>query len=99
MRGLNIHFPAMTVKGITARQLGWSQQKKFFVHPTVLLGVVDHHQRLVPGAREKRVVGALLGTISANEVHITNSYAIPFEEDVSDGSYADSGARPARLVS
>jgi len=50
------------------------------VHPLVLLSVVDHYNRVAKDTK-KRVVGILLGTVSKGVVDITNSYAVPFEED------------------
>lgn len=50
------------------------------VHPLVLLSVVDHYNRVAKGTK-KRVVGVLLGEISKGQLDITNSYAVPFEED------------------
>ena len=35
--------------------------KLVVVHPLVLLSVVDHYHRSVVGARNKRVMGVLLG--------------------------------------
>ena len=35
--------------------------KLVVVHPLVLLSVVDHYHRAVVGARNKRVMGILLG--------------------------------------
>ena len=66
--------------------------KLIVVHPLVLLSVVDHYHRAVVGARNKRVMGVLLGSshltflniIGQNNkgvLDITNSFAIPFEED------------------
>lgn len=48
------------------------------VHPLVLLSVVDHFTRK---DTKKRVVGVLLGTVHKGKVDVTNSYAVPFEED------------------
>lgn len=50
-----------------------------FVHPLVLLSILDHYKRsaLAPG---KRVVGVLLGFYVGSRVHITSSYGVPFEE-------------------
>ncbi|EOB13672.1 26S proteasome non-ATPase regulatory subunit 7 [Nosema bombycis CQ1] len=48
------------------------------VHPLVLLSAVDHYKRL----GSKRVVGILLGQVD-DDIHVTNSFAIPFEEDSS----------------
>lgn len=51
------------------------------VHPTVLLSVVDHYNRIASGT-SKRVVGVLLGEYGDKGVlDITNCYAVPFEED------------------
>ncbi|KAI5187123.1 26S proteasome regulatory subunit N8 [Nematocida homosporus] len=50
--------------------------KKVVVHPLVLLSAVDHYRRM----DQPRVVGTLLGRIENGVVHITNSYAVPFDE-------------------
>jgi 26S proteasome regulatory subunit N8 len=51
------------------------------IHPTVLLSVVDHYNRIASGTK-KRVVGVLLGEYGDNGVlDVTNCYAVPFEED------------------
>mmetsp|Transcript_10107 Transcript_10107/g.11515 ORF Transcript_10107/g.11515 Transcript_10107/m.11515 type:complete len:341 (+) Transcript_10107:1-1023(+) len=64
------------------------------VHPLVLLSVVDHFNRVVPpedrvarGSRpKKRVVGVLLGSVERDgTVDITNSFAVPFEEEERSG--------------
>jgi len=52
-----------------------------FVHSLPLLSTVDHHQRLSTGAANKRVLGVLLGANVGGRVNITNSFAVPFEED------------------
>jgi len=57
---------------------------KVIIHPLVLLSTVDHYNRVAKDTK-KRVVGVLLGEIgkTKNEtlVDITNSFAVPFEED------------------
>jgi len=53
------------------------------VHPIVLLSVVDHYSRVAKGTT-KRVVGTLLGEVSDYSLHITNCFAVPFEEDPRD---------------
>lgn len=53
------------------------------VHPIVLLSVVDHYNRVAKGTT-KRVVGTLLGEVSDFDLHITNCFAVPFEEDARD---------------
>eukprot|EP01095_Lingulamoeba_sp_RSL-Kostka_P008042 TRINITY_DN2635_c3_g1_i1.p1 TRINITY_DN2635_c3_g1~~TRINITY_DN2635_c3_g1_i1.p1 ORF type:complete len:331 (+),score=139.78 TRINITY_DN2635_c3_g1_i1:41-1033(+) len=51
------------------------------VHPLVLLSVVDHYNR-VGCSNNKRVVGMLLGEVDKDgKVDVTNSYALPFDED------------------
>jgi len=53
---------------------------KVTVHPLVLLSTVDHYNRVAKDTN-KRVVGVLLGEIRKGEVDITNSFAVPFEEE------------------
>ena len=54
--------------------------KEVVVHPIVLLSAVDHFRR-VPKSKNKRVVGVLLGSYAKGTVDVTNSFAVPFEED------------------
>ena len=55
------------------------------VHPLVLLSVVDHFNRMSKIGNQKRVVGILLGSWSAkNELDVSNSFAVPFDEDEKD---------------
>jgi len=51
------------------------------VHPLVLLSCVDHYTRVAQTGSGMRVVGVLLGSISRGRVEVTNSYAVPFEEE------------------
>lgn len=54
------------------------------VHPTVLLSVVDHYNRIAQGTK-KRVIGVLLGEYGDKGVlEVTNCYAVPFEEDLQE---------------
>lgn len=53
---------------------------KVVVHPIVLLSVVDHYNRCAQGT-SRRVVGTILGETINGEIHVTNSFAVPFEED------------------
>ena len=53
------------------------------VHPTVLLSVVDHYNRVAKDTK-KRVVGTLLGFYENGKLQVTNCYAVPFEEDLQD---------------
>lgn len=50
------------------------------VHPLVLLSIVDHYNRSARDTK-RRVVGALLGEVYKGVVQVTNSFALPFEED------------------
>jgi hypothetical protein len=54
------------------------------VHPLVLLSAVDHHYRVAREQAKKRVVGVLLGEVKDGRVDVTNSFALPFEEDGRD---------------
>lgn len=53
------------------------------LHPLVLLSAADHYNRIAKDTR-KRVVGVLLGSRVKNRVDATNSFAVPFEEDLSN---------------
>ncbi|KAH6656476.1 putative 26S proteasome regulatory particle subunit Rpn8 [Truncatella angustata] len=57
--------------------------KNVTVAPLVLLSVVDHYNRAAKGTR-KRVVGVLLGQNDGTTVRVSNSFAVPFEEDNDD---------------
>lgn len=58
-------------------------KKTVTVSPLVLLSVVDHYNRVAKDSsnKNKRVVGVILGDNSGDIIRVTNSYAIPFEED------------------
>lgn len=53
------------------------------VHPLCLLSTVDHYNRVLGDSKggSKRVVGVLLGSSTKGTVDVTNSFAVPFEED------------------
>lgn len=55
---------------------------KVTVAPLVLLSVLDHYKRINTNSK-KRCLGVILGDIDYknNSINITNSFAIPFEED------------------
>ncbi|KAL5121471.1 proteasome regulatory particle subunit [Pleosporales sp. CAS-2024a] len=55
------------------------------VAPLVLLSAADHYGRQIKGTR-KRVVGVLLGQNDGKDVRVSNSFAVPFEEDEKDPS-------------
>eukprot|EP01116_Phalansterium_solitarium_P020486 TRINITY_DN6068_c0_g1_i1.p1 TRINITY_DN6068_c0_g1~~TRINITY_DN6068_c0_g1_i1.p1 ORF type:complete len:334 (+),score=98.58 TRINITY_DN6068_c0_g1_i1:74-1075(+) len=57
---------------------------RVIVHPLVLLSSVDHYYRVSKDTK-KRVVGVLLGEVRKGVVDITNSFAVPFEEDEGSG--------------
>lgn len=64
---------------------------KVIVHPLVLLSVVDHFNRMRKVGHARRVVGVLLGSVTSGEggkgrvLDISNSFAVPFDEDDKDG--------------
>lgn len=60
-------------------------KKTVTVSPLVLLSVVDHFNRVAKDSK-KRVVGVLLGDNSSDVIKVTNSFAIPFEEDDKNSS-------------
>ncbi|KAH8145776.1 uncharacterized protein LAJ45_10253 [Morchella importuna] len=53
------------------------------IAPLILLSACDHYGRSAKGTR-KRVVGVLLGQNTGGNVRVTNSFAVPFEEDEKD---------------
>ncbi|KAI9849408.1 MAG: proteasome regulatory particle subunit [Thelocarpon superellum] len=55
------------------------------VAPLVLLSAADHYGRTAKGTR-KRVVGVLLGQNDGKNVRVSNSFAVPFEEEEKDPS-------------
>lgn len=70
--------PTVTTKSQVSLQM-----PEVVVHPIVLLSVVDHFNRVARGTK-KRVVGTLLGEVQDGRLHITNSFAVLFEEDARD---------------
>ncbi|KAK4216196.1 26S proteasome regulatory subunit rpn-8 [Rhypophila decipiens] len=57
------------------------------VAPLVLLSTVDHYNRTESFKIEnKRVLGVLLGQNDGKNVRVSNSFAVPFEEDEKDPS-------------
>ncbi|OAF65266.1 hypothetical protein A3Q56_07021 [Intoshia linei] len=48
------------------------------IHPTVILSILDAHERRVENA--DRVIGAIIGNESSNSVEITDIFVIPLEE-------------------
>ncbi|KAL5991545.1 26S proteasome non-ATPase regulatory subunit 7 A [Asimina triloba] len=70
---------------IKTQQISARAIEKVIVHPLVLLSIVDNYNRVAKDTR-KRVIGVLLGTSFKGTVDVTNSYAVPFEEDDKDPS-------------
>ena len=62
-----------------------TEPDQVIVHPLVLLNVVDHYNRVAKDTK-RRVVGVLLGESDNGRVDCTNSFAVPFEEDLRDKS-------------
>lgn len=60
-------------------------KKTVTVSPLVLLSVTDHFNRVAKDT-SKRVVGVLLGDNTSETIKVTNSFAIPFEEDEKNSS-------------
>ncbi|KAK8160439.1 proteasome regulatory particle subunit RPN8 [Phyllosticta citrichinensis] len=60
-------------------------QRTVSVAPLVLLSAADHYGRTAKGTK-KRVVGVLLGQNDGKNVRVSNSFAVPFEEDEKDPS-------------
>jgi 26S proteasome regulatory subunit N8 len=60
------------------------QVEKVVVHPLVLLSVVDHFNRMAKVGSQRRVVGILLGSWRKGVLDVSNSFAVPFDEDDKD---------------
>uniref|UniRef100_A0A8C4T0P1 Proteasome 26S subunit, non-ATPase 7 n=1 Tax=Erpetoichthys calabaricus TaxID=27687 RepID=A0A8C4T0P1_ERPCA len=60
--------------------------ERVVVHPLVLLSVVDHFNRIGKIGNQKRVVGVLLGSWQKKILDVSNSFAVPFDEDDKDDS-------------
>ena len=69
-----------------ARGVALSGHDNVMVHPLVLLSVVDHYYRVAKDSKNKRVVGVILGETVGGRTDVTNSFAVPFEEDPKDPS-------------
>lgn len=65
------------------------QDKTVSIAPLVLLSVLDHYKR-AKISKNERVIGVLLGdnTKSDKVIEVTNSFAVPFKEDLK-GSTSD----------
>ncbi len=57
--------------------------KEAVIHPLVLLAACDHYNRVAKDTK-KRALGVLLGMRYKGVVDVTNSFAVPFEEDLRD---------------
>merc|ERR1711915_791551 len=76
---LNATMPATTAETLSI------VNRTVSVAPLVLLSAADHYGRSAKGTR-KRVVGVLLGQNEGSIVRVSNSFAVPFEEDDKDPS-------------
>jgi 26S proteasome regulatory subunit N8 len=61
-----------------------SKVSKVVVHPLVLLSVVDHYNRMGKVGNVRRVVGVLLGSNRQGVLDVSNSFAVPFDEDLKE---------------
>lgn len=63
---------------------------RVILHPLVLLSAVDHFNRIGNVSRNSRVIGCLLGATKIIDgkrvLDISNSFAVPFDEDSKDAS-------------
>jgi 26S proteasome regulatory subunit N8 len=70
---------------VPSEALSSTPVSKVIVHPLVLLNVVDHYSRVSKVGAVKRVVGILLGSWQTKDVlDVSNSFAVPFDEDDKD---------------
>mmetsp|Transcript_9976 Transcript_9976/g.15170 ORF Transcript_9976/g.15170 Transcript_9976/m.15170 type:complete len:337 (-) Transcript_9976:235-1245(-) len=70
-----------------SRQYSTPNIERVEIHPLVLLSVTDHYNRVAKDTT-KRVVGCLLGQRIGKRLDVTNSFAVPFdEEDRSPGTW------------
>jgi len=82
-------MPSVDVKvPMVAKKINGSQPvSKVVVHPLVLLSVVDHANRFQLSGNRRRVMGVILGSWRAKGVlDVSNSFAVPFDEDERDSS-------------
>ncbi|GAA5992589.1 hypothetical protein JCM10908_002678 [Rhodotorula pacifica] len=75
----------MASTSTTSHDLASATSRSCVVHPLVLLSIQDHFHRVAKNTR-KRVVGILLGQDlgPGRGYNISNSFAVPFEEDEKD---------------
>jgi hypothetical protein len=78
--------PAPPPEPTLLKGVALSGHEQVMVHPLVLLSVVDHYYRVAKDSKNKRVVGVILGDTVAGRTDVTNSFAVPFEEDPKDPS-------------
>jgi len=63
-----------------SRQYSKPTLERVEIHPLVLLSVTDHYNRVAKDTK-KRVVGCLLGQRIGRRLDVTNSFAVPFDEE------------------
>ncbi|TMW68381.1 hypothetical protein Poli38472_005849 [Pythium oligandrum] len=66
---------------MTTTESKWKLPEEVVTHPLVLLSIVDHYNRVAKDT-SKRAVGVLLGSTFQGKCDITNSFAVPFDEDL-----------------
>lgn len=76
--------PATTVVAPVINNANVIPFQKVVVHPLVLLSVVDHFNRMKKVGNVKRVCGVLLGSLRSKILDISNSFAVPFDEEDKD---------------
>jgi len=81
-------MPSVEISKNDLKMVDGSQPvSKVVVHPLVLLSVVDHSNRLHKTGSRRRVMGVILGSWRSKGVlDVSNSFAVPFDEDERDSS-------------
>uniref|UniRef100_A0A8C5KY52 JAB1/MPN/MOV34 metalloenzyme domain-containing protein n=1 Tax=Jaculus jaculus TaxID=51337 RepID=A0A8C5KY52_JACJA len=67
--------------------------QKVVIHPLVRLSVVDRFNRIGKVGNQKRVVGVLLVSWQKKVLDVSNSFAVPFDEDDKDDSKVNARER------
>jgi len=71
---------SFVVSETMSRQYSKPTLERVEIHPLVLLSVTDHYNRVAKDTK-KRVVGCLLGQRIGKRLDVTNSFAVPFDEE------------------
>ena len=75
----------------------WESHAFFYSNAKPIANLTGKRRETVAKDTKKRVVGVLLGTRSRNSVDVTNSFAVPFEED-SKNPAARGGVENVKLL-